>query len=116
MKYLKKYEEVSDNLQIGDYVICVCTSFTDGKIKKFIDTNIGKYVRYITNIKDVVDDFRYAIEYDNVPPELYRYSDIFSYESGIENICLRVSRNEIIEYSKNKEDLEAIINANKYNL
>jgi hypothetical protein len=115
MRYLKTYEAINDNLQIGDYVICK-TDTGDEKIIDFIENNVGQYVRYITNNKEVVDNFRYVIEYENVSFELSNYSYTFSYERDIPNICMRVDRDEIIKYSKNKEELETIINANKYNL
>jgi hypothetical protein len=115
MRYLKTYEAINDNLQIGDYVICK-TDTGDEKILNFLENNIGQYVRYITNKKEVVDNFRYVIEYNNIPFELSNYSYTFSYEIDIPNICMRVDRDEIIFNSKNKEDLEAIIQSKKYNL
>ena len=116
MKHLKTFENINDSLQIGDYVICECNSYTSGEINDFLKNNIGKYVKYITNNKSVVENFRYAIEYDNVPHELCQYSSIFSNESGIANICMRVNISEIIYFSKNKKDLEVIIKSNQYNL
>ena len=114
---LFRSEAINNNLQIGDYVICESAeSSSDGSINNFLKSNIGKYVRYITKGKDYVEPYKYAIEYDNVPNELYNYSDIFSYESDIPNICIRVSRDEILFNSKNKEDLETIIQSKKYNL
>ena len=35
MKHLKTYENINDNLQIGDYVICKGSSFSSGEINYF---------------------------------------------------------------------------------
>jgi len=106
MKYLKKFENINEP-KIGDYVICVNYENTDLKIlDDFLSSNIGKIVRDKTN----VEKFKYSIKFENIPKNLKGFT-----ENGVgDEIIFR--SDEIAHFSKNKEDLEHIIDANKYNL
>lgn len=113
MKYIKKYENVN-RLRIGSYVICQESSdYASGvenvnKLKKFISKNIGQYVKHLSNV-----DFPYAIHYDNVPDNIMHF---FTTDEIKGKNIIWFSRYDILEYSENKEDLEIILNAKKYNL
>lgn len=120
MKHIKKFENLNtDKLQIGDYVICDENVVGNRASKEFIKSNIGKYVKYLYGGKDVVDGYRYVIEYENVPYELRRHSYDFDWETGSNQLCIRASFEDITQWSKDKEELERAnpyIQAKKYNL
>ena len=103
MKYIKKYEYLQDDPQVGDYVICNEIGGMDrnNKLDNFIKSNIGQ----IINI-DFDDSIPYDIEY-KIPIE---------YDEHFVSNCRIMYRDEIIHFSPNKEDLEPYINAIKYNL
>jgi len=100
MKHLRKYENVkSKGPSVGDFVICKShtnSSYIGRKIDIFIKTNIGEI------IAKNWDEFE--VKFDNVPELLNDY------------MIDHYRKNEIEHYSKNKEDLEVYIDANKYNL
>lgn len=108
MRYIKNFESVKDNPQIGDYVIIYFKSFENDPDEKdyYIKTHLGVIVDI--DPKSGKGFLPYEIQYedniwhirDNVRPR-----DI---------LC--VNREDIQHWSKNKEDLEHIIKANKYNL
>jgi len=116
MKYLRTYEGI-DKLQIGDYVICKSLSDSGDNIellgqiwrdrREFFRSNIGEFVEYDS---DVI--FSYGIKYENIPKDI---NVEFFTDTGSDDI-IWLLRKEILEYSKNSEDLEFFINANKYNL
>jgi predicted nucleotide-binding protein (sugar kinase/HSP70/actin superfamily) len=105
----KLYEQLKINEpQIGDYVLC---DEVDSEIIRvdFIRNNIGKIV--YDNFSKV---YKYLVQYENVPELLDSW---FSDGNNINlKNCRRMSISEIKNYSKNKEDLEVLIQANKYNL
>lgn len=102
MKYIKLYESL-DKPQIGDYVIC-----DDVTIPQIINTigRIEKYYRY-SNIT-----YPYYIKFDDDFMDSLDSEELSYFENGLR----KMSKNEIIHFSSNREDLETIINANRYNL
>jgi len=105
MKYLKKYEDsTKDEPQIGDYVICEQKEgFAKIHINSIIRNNIGI-------ILEITDKENYIVYYDcDIPQMLKRFFN--------DRVNSRIIlKNEIIYFSPNKEDLEVILSANKYNL
>jgi len=102
MKYLKTYEAIKDKPQIGDYALCkpesgIIVYDIINKLHNFIDNNIGK------NYKNTF----YNIRYNNIPEELKN----FFYEN-----TKYFHENDILQFSSNKEELEAYIQSKKYNL
>lgn len=90
MKHLKKFENYSEP-QIGDYVFCIVPPD---------EYEPNQFIGKIEEIKDK-RTYPYRIKYKD---EEYKLS------------CRRVNRSEIINFSKNKKDLEPYLYANKYNL
>ena len=87
MKYIKSYETVNHRPNLNDYAI----------IKVFRDTKKVLEIGQITNIK-MEDNYPYYVEI-----KAAKFADTFK----LQNIeC----------WSDNKEELEAIINSNKYNI
>jgi len=115
MKYIKTFETSNKRLNLGDYVICkeIPDMFDKENYKDIIEfekNNIGKYVKYIPDN----GKFKYAIYYDDLPQ---KFKDKFFMKEGdIDKYCRVMSRNEINYNSKNKEELEAIIAAKKFNI
>lgn len=111
MKYLKKFENLNNPIEIGDYVICdeAILDYTDKEYMKainFVSNNIGKYVKYLIADKYAV------IQFENVPDDIKEY---FSADDEFEN-CRNMYMFEIIMHSKSKEELESKLAADKYNL
>jgi hypothetical protein len=107
MKYIKTYEDINKEPQVGDYVIC--DDYFD-KLTEFEANNIGQ----ITSIDDDVDNGApYNIKYNNIPYNIrtwFFYNDDHNY--GIRPMSIE----EIIFFSSNKEEVERYLQANKYNL
>jgi hypothetical protein len=77
------------------------------KLDFFFNNNIGQISKLKKDNKNR-DYIQYQIIYENSPKEFKKYilNNRFSY----------VYRSQIKYFSSNKEDLEAILTANKYNL
>ena len=115
MKYIKKFENIKE-IQVGDYVICDegYLLISDDDFDYFLRNNVGKCINIVGS--------EYIIEYKNIPSNIenyFRFDRNGSYNNlnpwNITN-CRRMDISEIIFHSENKEDCEAYISANKYNL
>ena len=103
--------------QIGDYV---CTkddthrTYAIFDIRKKLDNFLSNNVGNIVDIEYESDvDYPYNVQYDNIPTELNHYFE----DNNISRInCRRFDESEILFFSKNKEDVETYIEANKYNI
>ncbi len=109
----KLYEKNQIIPKVGDYVICSYDdcSYEDMNMhgysldeKTFIRNKIGKVI----NI-DRYNDYPYYVSYDNIPGHLSN-GDI-----DVEDF-IYISRDAVKYWSKNKEDLDIIINTNKFNI
>jgi len=119
MKHIKGYKNLNNNEPMeGDYVICeedeYYPNYPIESVNTLIKNNIGRIITieysYINKNND-----RYYITYDNIPEECDDYfSDI--YNNGFKFKTRDMLREEIKYWSKNKKDLEIILQANKYNL
>jgi hypothetical protein len=119
MKYIKLFEVrekkpyVEPVPYFGDYVICKMPddryrSDTYKDIKEFLPTVIGKVFRYNNN--------EYSILFNEEDiPERFKWF-FTSYENPHLNYEVWFNRKDIIEWSKDRNDLEAIFSAKKYNL
>jgi hypothetical protein len=105
MKYIKTYEELNTWPQIGDYII---SDKQYHEIDDFLTTHIGK----IVHIEEDDDYPYYVAQYSDVPTDFF---DFFNHLQDYPSSRV-FKRDEIIEYSKNKEDLKPYILINKYNL
>jgi hypothetical protein len=102
MKYLKTFEENENEPQVGDYVIVRENRIL--LLDSFFSENVGR----------IVDDkysrrYPFLVQFENIPDDL-------KIEFGDKNNSRQFSIDEIDHWSKNKEDLELMISANKYNL
>jgi len=106
MKHLKLFENLNRQLEIGDYVLCIDgEKLHDSVFDRFLKENIGKYVGDLAGTKYMVVQFDYL-------PDNFGY---MTHSKDMKN-SLRFAPDEIIYWSKNKEELELIVTANKYNL
>lgn len=117
MKYIKSYENIEDKPQIGDYVICHETiDFSDIQsiihdVINIVNNNIGQYV--YNDEYDSKSKYNYLIKFNDVNiPENLKLEFL---ANDIEK-CRRMSREEIIYWSKTKEELEIKLTQNKFNL
>ena len=108
MKYIKTYEDLNDEPNLGDYVITtVIISDVDPKLKFFLENNVGK----ICKIEDHV--ISYLVKYENTPFDLFiGINDNYKKDVGY----WWFDKLEIKIHSSNKEECEAYLNAKKYNL
>lgn len=123
MKYIKLYENIEEDPQIGDYVIMkdrlpallVNDSTIQLQLLIFIKNNIGK----IIDIFDQ-DNVNYVIvEYDNIPDDIPdEMYDVFTtdFPTHLKQNLLIFNLKHIKMFDKDKENLEARMSANKYNL
>jgi hypothetical protein len=116
MKILRFNEEkeLINEIEIDDYVVCneiyaepLFSEDLTQKICDFLSNNIGQYIKF----RKAAFDFKYLIKYENVPYEL---EDAF-FDDAKKN-CRRMSKKEIVFWSKNKEYAEAFITSKKYNI
>lgn len=107
---VKKFNKSLNKPQVGDYVICYESGVEpEEELQLFLSENIGK----IFFIKEGSTRFPYFVQYQDIPynckPE---FEDFLADRKDIRNF----SRDEIIEFSDNQQDLEDKIIAKKYNL
>jgi hypothetical protein len=127
MKHLQKYENFltdlfkkkSDEPRVGDYVLCERDNSNNhmGTAKlcsDFIENNIGLIINHLkSKISDSEEVFR--VKYENVPEKL-KGGWFFHSKELINCYYYITKKHEIKHWSKNREDLETILSANKYNL
>lgn len=100
MKHLKTYEENTQYPEVGDYVL-IDPMCAQENLESFFKTEIGKIIEYVD------DDYeQYHIKFDKPLPSLEKYKDNF----------LTFSDEEILDFSKNKEELLIKINAQNFNI
>ena len=99
MKFIKTYEEIVNDIQLGDYIIGY-SAYADEKINNFLKNNIGKVV--------IIDENVFDVEYE---------SNIDGH-NGITNNVWTFNKFDdyVIYHSKNKKDLIDTLNTIKYNL
>lgn len=123
LKHLHNFKTINDtsnnniDIQIGDYVICneETTNSDDMiKINNFLNNNVGQFVRFKDNEKDIDagDNCKYLIKYDNID-NLPKAWFMHSYDYKYSRLMMR---SEIIKFCSNKEELQTKIMVNKYNL
>ena len=82
--------------EVGDYVICTYIDDSDDSrdyVNKFTSSHVGKIIEILIDI-----DYPYKVEYSN------------------NNNIMIFSDSEILYYSKDKEELESILQSNKFNI
>ena len=128
MRYLKCYESIKNEPEIGDWVICkYCKSWTPWNQEgaTYIGESIGRIVAPPTEPKDgrgirvtlsYINQGYYYVEYYNVPKNKNIRNIFWNINDFNTGYNILVDRKNILAFSKNKEELDIIIAANKYNL
>jgi len=116
MTIIKSYESLTNSSkpQLGDYVICkerekglYYSNKENDKLVTFLENNVGQIVKKEDDVWD--NNLDYWVKFENVPEELKKTKDI------VKNIRA-FYKDEIVKFSSNKEELEAYLDATKYNL
>lgn len=120
MKYIREFENFdSKPVKVVDYVICDDMISDITGLESFISNNIGQLIlidqAYIDKLNSGIertegDEYAYHVKYDNFPKNYHEFCI-----SGTDN-TISFAEDEIIYWSENKEDMEDILLANKYNL
>ncbi len=136
MRYIKAYENINNTeLKVGDYVLCKDLTelsknnqfFDTQKIfKNFISKNVGKIIKIDNQLENSI-----FVSYKNIPEEIldyafYTISNLTKYGIDTQNYIIpeyktysnivAFKKDEIIYFSKNKEDVEKYTNIIKYNI
>jgi len=103
----KLYEKLNDGVpEVGDYVICG-GKFLIGSHKLFrnaVINNIGKIINYDST-------YKYTINYN------YKFGGNINYYTNLEGDNNYYTNSEdILYWSKDKKELEQILQANKFNI
>lgn len=101
MKYIKAYEKLNQPT-LGHYVLV--KTQPDSKNKWWVEKQIGKIVDIDTIYNSQHND-NYELGVEFVNPDRNDGKNIWW-----------TNRDNIIKFSKNKEDLEIFVDINKYNL
>lgn len=115
MKYIKTYEESTDDLQLGDYVICIPINMMEGA-ESFFENNIGKFVKY--QKKTSYLDECLCVEYDEIPYKIQHFYCTWREKDGKLYLEKKIwfTRDMIKYYGKTKEEVELKKSSKKYNL
>ena len=124
MKYIKMFENLKP--EVGDYVICKEDGDTYSSIEfnNYLSNSVG---RIIKNSSDSL----FHVTFDRLPSDdVLKYSFYVAKSSIIRNLdkskykmfndkytnVTILDKTDIIDWSKNKEELELKLAANKYNI
>ncbi len=108
MKYIKKFENIKDLPEVGDYILMKYDTKNDSNtsinnLKKFIDNTIG-----IVNELDYGSNTFYPrVKYENIPENIKNFF--------IDDLK-RFNVVSIVDYDKDLETLKYKIEANKFNI
>jgi len=95
--------------EVGEYVLCTGFSSSNKNLNYLIKNNIGKLIK----IEGRNDKFKISYSTE-VMKDIIKYCDEFEFITN--DLLLGVYDDEITYWSKNKEELEVMLQANKYNL
>jgi hypothetical protein len=116
MKYIKKFENIKEEPQLGDYVLVqidLNMVAVKDKVNNFTNSNIGKIV-HISKVDYGRKNMHnlYLVQCENVPLLLKRdFITRFDFKN-----CLPIHENEILSFGKTPEDVQMKLKANKYNI
>ena len=112
MKYIKTYEDATtkDEPQVGDYVLCKLKGTNSLKeLKEYLSNNIGICTRIKKSSVDSLITYYTINFYGPISQRL-------SYNCFNGSNYRYFEKDELLFWSPNKEDCEAFLAANKYNL
>lgn len=127
MKYVKTYEETTNEPQVGDYVICGDPGkFMKYKSKRdnfnyFLSRNVGNIVHKTSDLYKVMYDAEPTIEvleyafYEKNYHQIKNIPNIKIFHDKWTNIT-GFNLDEILYFAPTKEEVEIKLNRNKYNI
>ena len=120
MKHIKLFEELNQNVPHIGYYAIANSNDADEETQNFFLTHIGKIssifhdkidIEYV----DVPEDLSYGSNWDD-NCYMFKYLSEPNHKHSRNTPSLQNSNSEVLYWSKNREDLEDILTANKYNL
>jgi hypothetical protein len=115
MKYLKRFEDINDYPEYGDYIQIKINSMNDDW-REYVNNTIGEVYGIIGKNADGFDDDHdmVAVKYDNPPEYVKRWMTFNFY--GNDEYTRDFSVERIVAYGKTLEELNMKLRANKFNL
>ena len=107
---IKTFEAFKQEPKVGDYVICALNHTYNSRLEEyinFISVNIGRVIKINLNTQ-----FKFKVKYNDTDYQKSRNPNNPNYPNNPSNWSLK----GILFFSSNKEEMEIIIQANKYNL
>jgi len=110
------FESNEDEPKLGDYVICNESETEFGSISsdnyrfqvdEFLSKNVGQIIELIED-----DRCEFLVQFNNVPDDI---APIY-FNHGNKDGCRKMSRSEIEFWNSDREVLEVMVDAEKYNL
>ena len=112
MKHLKTFEKILipqiEEPQVGDYVICSVDVIFFKNLNEFCKYNIGQIIKILEKTGEYLVRFDDAYNSD--------INSLILYSTNVDKFDVKFSKREIKKFSKDKEELESLVSANKYNL
>jgi hypothetical protein len=116
----EEYDEITsaeDEPKLGDYVICNESETDFGyrissdnyrfQVDEFLSKNVGQIIELIED-----DRCEFLVQFNNVPDDI---APIYFNHSNKDD-CRKMSRSEIEFWNSDREALEVMVDAEKYNL
>lgn len=118
MKYIKLFEEIDNVPKVGDYVLLKHINYGFDILNDFLAHNIAQIIGFEDGW-NVGTEQRCTIEFDEISEDImnvaYPLMGKMIGEDFVSN-AMDVEIDDIRAYSSNIEDVEYILNAEKYNL
>jgi len=108
IKEFKIFENKNINIKRGDYVVMSTNKDLYKNFKSFIENNIGQ-VAYVVNNTTL------NVEHENVPDDIKSAFNSNKYKGKLKYWYI-FNISDVVAYNKSKEELQYILQANKYNL
>jgi hypothetical protein len=115
MKHIKTYENATNKLKVGYYVIA--SKFNNKpEVKDFFENNIGFIANVYPSKSPMAKDFNsvdISVIYDRPPDNVIKYANMMMVQGGWQT---SFNDSQVIETAKTKKELKLKLAANKYNL
>jgi len=117
MKHIKQYEELNNDPKKGDYILPKVKWNVESAWSYFFNNTIGKinYIKTKDKDKKVYEIIIYYNAEDTLEDMKYIKLHPVNKDETIFYYIVPIKKSDF-DYSKNKEELEVKLSANKYNL
>lgn len=122
MKHIKTYENYNEKPKVGDYILANIKNSIPiahyGEYQEFINNSIGKIIEISYDHSE--KEYYLTVKYENIPKNIeflfHSYLEAGNISYNGERITTSIFMNDIVFYSNNKEEVQKILDAKKYNL